>query len=91
MISRTATPDDQVHAALKASIEVETSRYLWIPDDAVTFAEVETPNGDHPYATSKSMTGALDILAAAMDRARETGERPDVDDDGNLIGKGEGP
>jgi hypothetical protein len=61
---------------------------LWVAD-----AEIETPNSDLPYttldATSESMTGALDILAASMDRARETGERPDVDDDGNLIEEGE--
>lgn len=63
---------------------------MWVAD-----AEVETPNGDLPYttldATSESMTGALNILAASMDRARETGERPDVDDDGKLIEEGEGP
>lgn len=32
-----ASPDDYAHASLKASIEVETRRYLWVPEDAIVF------------------------------------------------------
>jgi hypothetical protein len=63
---------------------------LWVAD-----AEVNTPNGDEPYttldATDKDIGAVLDRLAAAMDRARATGERPDLDDDGNLIEEGDAP
>jgi hypothetical protein len=61
---------------------------LWVAD-----AEVNTPNGDMPYvtldATATDIGVVLDRLAAAMDKAVETGERPEQDDDGNLIEEGE--
>ena len=72
------------HGGHEMRLYTATDREGW-----EAFSEVMTPNGDMEYITldayGETITVCLDRLAASMTVAEDTGERPETDDDGNLI------